>query len=1120
MLAISSARVFGDLLTPITVQLKWDHQFQFAGFYAAISQGYYKEAGYDVRLVPRINPDGSFKDTFGELKSGRAQFAVAGPDVLKLLDSGEQVAVVASYYQKSPYVYVSLSRDDITGITDIHESCISSSHDFGELELKTVFRNEGLSIENLHIEDFRFALSSLLDGSCPVVIDYKISAIWAAQEKDLKINMIEAGDYGIHFYGDTLYTLTKTIEADPHMVDAFNKATNRGWEYALENPEEISRFIVQNYPRVLVYDNPYEYNLFSAGQIRLLMNYPVTEVGHSNPHRWQQLQDYLYDLGVVSDRQLSEGFIFNYQDIVERSQNEKYRYAVLVVLILVVVVVVLVYFQYKKTKREKEYIRERQRLLEGSDLLRSVLDLIPVGVYWKDDRLRFLGCNKRFLRDSGFESFEDIVGKSDLDMPWRDDAIAIQKQDQEVLAGRFDSSPFEGKLIGVDGVSWVQARKMPLKSINDKVLGVLGVYQDITDYKSVIEQLNSQNSLINESNQKLSQLIDSSPDIIVYREYQEDRLIISVYNHMFEKWVGDLTDEKDCVFSKEVLSVLEEKDSVVVRELDQVLYKAESSLSDGRRVLLDIVKVPVFSDLNIVKGILFIGRDVTETRELQSLYEALFSLTQDPFFVIDEVGAISSCNDAGAQILGLENRTNLIGMRLIEHFTPEYQPDGERSESKVKRVNESVEKASDARVQFDFTHKDIDGNPIHVRVFIVRLNGGPKKRLLVQWHDIKDMYAREESLRQAKADAEELADQKSMFLANMSHEIRTPLNALVGLSNLLVANETHVKAQDYMRSINKASIHLKSIVDDILDFSKIDADRIDLDEIAVNFDEFLCEIKSLHEQSAREKGLHFEVDNRLDNDIAIVIDPVRYRQIINNLVSNAIKFTEKGEVIVVTKKQQESLLLSVCDTGCGLDENQLSNLFDPFSQADITTTRKYGGTGLGLSICKGLAERMSGSISVSSELGKGSCFYVSIPYKSESNALPANKMLNIPDFTGKNILIAEDNRMNQMVIEGLLEDTHCKVIFANNGKEAVDLYESSNNSIDVILMDIQMPVMDGYQSTRALKAIPDFDVPIIALTANADNVDKQRCYVEGMADFLSKPVDQTQLYESLKRILI
>lgn len=1119
LLNIFSSSVFGDLLTPVTVQLKWDHQFQFAGFYAAISQGYYKEAGYDVNLVPRINPDGSFKDTFAELKSGRAQFAVAGPDVLKLLDSGESVVVVASYYQKSPYVYVSLAKDDIAGITDIHESCISSSHDFGELELKTVFRKEGLSLKNLHIEDYRFALSSLVDGSCPVVIDYRISAVWAAQENDLKINMIEAGDYGIHFYGDTLYTLAKTVEAQPHMVNAFNEATNRGWEYALENPEEISRFIVDNYPRALVYENPFEYNVFSAAHIKALMNYPVTEVGHSNPYRWQKLQDYLHDLGAVSDRTLPDNFIFNYQKIIEKSQNRKYQYAMLVVLILILLIVVLGFLQFKKARREKEYFRERQLLLESSELLRGVLDLIPVGVYWKDDRLRFLGCNERFLRDAGFESFLDVVGKTDFDMPWSANTLPIQEQDKGVLEGRFGSTPFEEKMIGAKGESWIQVRKMPLKESGGKIIGMLGVYQDITDYKSMIEELNSKNQLINENNQKLSQLIDSSPDIIVYREFQDNGISISVYNHMFEKWVGDLSGSGEYEFSKDVLDILEEKDAIVVQELDKVVYHAESYLSDGRKVLLDVVKVPVFSDFNVVKGILFIGRDVTETRELQSLYEALFSLTQDPFFVLDEVGTISSCNDAGARILGLENRSTLIGMRLIEHFTPEYQPDGERSQSKVDRVNKSVEKDSDARIQFDFTHQDIDGNPIRVRVFLVRLDGGPKKRLLVQWHDINDMYAREEALRQAKADAEELAHEKSMFLANMSHEIRTPLNALVGLSNLLVSNEEHKKTREYIGSINKASIHLKSIVDDILDFSKIEADRIELEEIAVDFDDFLQEMKSLHKQSAKDKGLQFEVESRLEENARLELDPVRYRQIVNNLVSNAIKFTRAGLIRVVVEKQDGDLVLSVCDTGCGLSEKQILNLFDPFSQADITTTRKYGGTGLGLSICKGLAERMSGQISVSSEIGKGSTFYVRTPYKSASQKLPVSGLLSVPDFRGKHILIAEDNPMNQMVIEGLLEDTCCTVTFANNGEEAVNLFDSSDRKIDAILMDIQMPVMDGYQATRALKAKPGFNVPIIALTANADESDKQQCYAEGMADFLSKPVDQSQLYETLKRVL-
>ncbi|WP_396586325.1 ABC transporter substrate-binding protein [Bermanella sp. R86510] len=978
------------------MQLKWDHQFQFAGFYAAISQGYYEDAGYSVTLIPRINKDYSFKDVFSQLKSGNADFAVGGPDVLTLLDKGEDVVVVASLYQNSPYGYIFLQSSNIENITDVQKSCLSSSHDFGELELKSLMLNEGLDPNSLNIKDYQFGLASLIDNSCEVVIDYLISAYWAAKEKKLDIEHISASDYGIHFYGDTLFTLKSTVDRDPEMVNEFQQATVKGWQYALQNQEEISRYIADNYARVLKFSDPYEYNVFSAKYIKDLMNYPVTHVGHSSSHRWQRIQDHLTDLGVVESRKLPDWFLFDYRDILESQQSKKYSITIILALILFILVVSLVYFNFRKTKKEKEYIQERQ-------------------------------------------------------------------------------------------------------------------------------YLNEKNETIQSANDKLSVLIDSSPDIVIYREYQGSDLKDTTFNKWFERWVGLNAEEIKSLkhiedLPERVISVLEQYDEQLIREKDRTSYQANSELADGRKVSLDIVKVPVFdSDENLV-GILFSGRDVTETTEIQSLYKALFSLSQDPFFVIDELGAISSCNEAAVKVLKLDNHNSLIGMRLIEHFTPEYQPDGTPSRVLVDKVNQEMEAGLKKQLSFEFTHQDINENPVHVNVFIVRIDGGAKKHLLVQWHDIGAMINRQNALKQAKRKAEELTKEKSMFLANMSHEIRTPLNAVLGLSQMLLNKKNVQKHEEYISSIYSAGKHLRNVVDDILDYSKIEAGRVSLEEVEVDLNELVSQVDSLYQPRAVEIGIELIVKSRVENaetDGWVYIDPVRYNQIINNLLSNALKFTKHGTVELTIYQVQSDLVLEVKDSGIGISEAQIKRLFEPFSQADVSTTRKYGGTGLGLTICRGLAESMGGSIEIESEKGKGSRFVVTIPYKPCHAIDVKNSKLEIPNLKGKRMLIAEDNALNQMVIEGLLEETQAQCEFVDDGRKAVEILKESD--FDLVLMDLQMPEMDGYEATEVIRDQLKLTIPIVALTANTSREDRDRCLNLGMVDFLTKPIDGARLFEVLTR---
>lgn len=372
------------------------------------------------------------------------------------------------------------------------------------------------------------------------------------------------------------------------------------------------------------------------------------------------------------------------------------------------------------------------------------------------------------------------------------------------------------------------------------------------------------------------------------------------------------------------------------------------------------------------------------------------------------------------------------------------------------------------------------------------------------------------------------AEAKSSFLASMSHEIRTPLNAIIGIGRLLQRDGLPESQQQRLTTMTSAADHLLAVINDILDLSKIEADKLSLEQTRVSIRELFHDVTTMLSDRARAKGLKLttELVGVPDN---LQGDPTRLRQALLNYANNALKFTEEGAVKLRAVTLQESdsavmLRFEVSDTGIGLSEDAQSRLFEVFSQADSTTTRRFGGTGLGLAITKKLAEMMGGQTGVWSELGKGSTFWFTAWLTKSASAPVYESTLSLDELElrlqavckGKRLLLVEDEPINQMVAEELLAYTGISVELANDGLEAVNLVEAAR--YDIILMDMQMPRMNGLDATRKIRTLPyGADVPIIAMTANAFMEDREACLAAGMSDFQSKPIEPDKLYAAMLR---
>jgi PAS domain S-box-containing protein len=682
--------------------------------------------------------------------------------------------------------------------------------------------------------------------------------------------------------------------------------------------------------------------------------------------------------------------------------------------------------------------------------------------------------------------------------------------------------------------------------LDGKYEGHLWQYSDVTEQTIAEQKLEAQK-------QFYENVLNNIPaDIVAFNPSHEYLFVnpTAIKDPELRKWMIGKKDEDFCAYRNKPVSIAEERRAMFNKVLNskKLQFWEEKNINANGLPEYHLQNMyPVLNETNEVLQVIGFGLDITDRKKIEDQlkinekrYRDLFNYSQAYICSHDLKGKILTVNPAICELLGL-TQEELVGRMLTDFLPPE------DIKNFYGEYLEQVVRNGTAKGVFRIIgKKDKKSFLLYKNFKVEEENSEPY--IIGFSQDITDRILTEKELLVTKKVTEEAHKAKEIFLANMSHEIRTPMTGILGIANLLSKTALDDQQRKFTKLISESANNLLTIVNDVLDIEKIAAGRIDLENIPFKLEDKVFTTLQSFQFKAEDKNINLLLNSSLPDDLVVIGDPYRLSQILNNLLSNALKFTGDGEISINmelrnSKNQSVIVDISVQDTGIGIKKEKLSDIFNPFVQGSSDTTRKYGGTGLGLTICKNLVEMQGGKIQVASVENKGTTFSFFLPYQRGDIALlPKERIedLNFKDLESIRILVAEDVELNQFLVKHILDSWGCEVTIVNNGKEAVDIIRTQY--FDLILMDIQMPEMDGITATklirglniaekpvidkslitkkiRTLNAKDKSNIPIIALTANALKGDGQRYMDIGMNGYITKPYTEEKLFSVINDVI-
>ncbi len=740
--------------------------------------------------------------------------------------------------------------------------------------------------------------------------------------------------------------------------------------------------------------------------------------------------------------------------------------------------------------------------------LKVFLDGIPDRVRLKDTEGRYLAASLSDAQALGASSVEDLIGKTLFD--FRPEAIARREmeEDQQIMRSR---RALHAEYQRSNG-SWYDVIKAPIWDDAGNPAGIVTVARDITDRKRMENQLR-------ETEFRLREFLDGIPSRAWFKDAQGRYLMLN------SREADSRGPHAQSVIGKSAQDFLPADEAAMIEAEDNSVLMNGKTLRMERQsnvngAWLEIVKAPVRNSEGAVVGIVGVSRDISERKQAEAALRkseeqlrAVLDAIPDRAWLKDAQGRYLAVNRSIQEFFGLPE-DEIVGKTVDDLYPADMRQLVKDEEAKILSTLRSTRNER----QFGPSKRWYET----IKTPILGADGFAAGLVAIS-RDVTDRKQAEDELRTAKAQAEDANRAKGEFLSHMSHEMRTPMNAILGFAELALLEQPDAKQREHLIKITDASKSLLRVIDDVLDFERVDAGKLQLESIDFKISDVLQNVRNVIERSAITKGLALRMKVAEDVSPLLKGDPLRIGQVLINLCANAVKFTSSGFVDVQVDKDPASdnspmLRFAVRDTGIGISHEELARLFQPFTQADSSTTRRYGGTGLGLVICKRLVELMGGRIWIESEPGIGTTLFFTLACApgSEPVAAQGRPRGHLPAdaaaLNGKRVLIVDDHPTNRLLMAKLLKLAGAECLPAESGLDALRVLGDAAH-VDLVLMDLRMPEMDGYEATRRIRADSRWaKLPIVAVTASAATYERARCMAAGMNDLIIKPIDQAVFF--------
>ncbi|MGB3211362.1 MAG: ABC transporter substrate-binding protein [Desulforhopalus sp.] len=1101
-------------LEKIRLQLKWRHQFQFAGYYAAIEKGYFHNEGLSVELIEG-KPDLSIVD---QLVSGRVDFAIDTPSILLAHQKGVPLVVLAAIFQHSPEIIITRKDSGLTTPQSLKGKKLMLPRKAGA-ESMAMLIGEGISLQSLNVLPHSWGLADLIANRIDAQTAYLTNEPYLLKKNGVDVNIINPVNYGVDFYGDCIITTKEQVRSNIKRIESFRRAVCYGWLYAMNHPEEIAELIMKKYSKEKTMDQL----LFEAEAMRNLIQPELVEIGHINPNRWRHIADTFVTLGMLNANYSLQGFL--YADLRDQITGEKQARLRLITAVLISIGSLSVVIGLGLTmfnRRLAAQVRTRtSSLAESEKRFRAFFEMASVGVTEVDVRsgqIRLV--NNKFCEIVGY-SFDELTGLSFTDITHPEDLKSNLKHIERLVAGEILEFTIEKRYIRKDGeIIWVVLSASPLWSANQEPDYMLVAITDITAMKNAEEMFakafHSSPVPMVISDIATGRFIDANEQWFLMLEYSRTE---SIGHTSYELNIWEDPKVRTAMTGQLLKegSFRDKQIRLVTKSgrLKDTLWSAEKVTYGNSSVMLSLFYD--FTDWKEAEDAL---------RESESYNKVLFHGSQISLAVIDpESASFIDCNQAAVEIYGFTYRDQLIGKTPKDISAP-CQYDGQSSELAARnKINEVLDLGS---IVFEWRHQRPSGeiwdSKVHLMSFV------HQEKILIQLNiqDITGLKqaAEEKEKLQAQLQQSQKMEAIGTLAGGIAHDFNNILSAMYGYTQLAqMSGGKPDKLEKSIDGICQATDRAKNLVKQILAFSR----QGKQEKRPISLTQPAREVMTLVRQTVPTT---IEIIQEISSTLTILADPTQMHQLLMNLCTNAYHAMRQGggtlQISILDKElkapevQREVTIppgryvtITVSDSGTGINTETMKNMFEPYF-----TTKDVGeGTGLGLAVVHGIVTDQQGYIFAESEPGKGTTFRVYLPASESGNGeIPEESTAKYGLHGNERVLFVDDEEDIRRIADKVFSIYGYRIQVFADPKEALAHFMAAPDLFDLLITDMTMPKMTGIELIQCIHEIRP-GLPVFLCTGYSELISPEEAKAQGITDFINKPLRMTNLLGIIRKNL-